>query len=170
MQQSGANSVRALLLDLYSREPIENLRYRPGQNPIEVVSFFDSDISLYKKGPGGLVKGGVRKRVFDASVALTKHPIILFEQGVNIRVGMHHPAQGSIFSKNYCVLLHTKFLQDCPQKSLDAVDSKQFWDNSSEYVKYMQIFSKNVHTSFWSKGVSMRYENLEQLQELGLCM
>ena len=83
--------------------------------------------------------GGVRKRVFDMEpLFLTKHPLN-FGSGEIKFVSSH--VMGSRYVADISgIILHYKFVGDFFQRTVDAVESKQFYRQSQEYRQYLDAF------------------------------
>lgn len=84
LSATGQKALGALMLDLYPQGPVDRVRYQPGQDPAEVLDWFDpGPYRAVRQQPLGnlWVQGGARERVFFAdrprqSPTLNKIPLV----------------------------------------------------------------------------------------------
>ncbi len=181
LDASEVKSFGTMLLDLYSKEPLNDLSYQPGDNPMDVTPWFDTGNLMITKNPkfGNLwIQGGVRARVFfkdhpKNAPALNKTPLVkwhrkytyvssthtLLPRGLNLTYdewGGERPSG---------ILLHTKFLDTVTTKAEEELDRKEHYAGGREYRAYAQALSQN--NELWCKW-SEKYINWRQLELLGL--
>lgn len=178
---SQVRSFGAMLLDMYPKGRIDAVPYKPGQDPIEIASWFDPGNYTIEKNPfyGNLwIQGGPRARVFfpDApklAPALNKIPLVkwnrryayvssthmLLPRGLNLVYDEWGGEQAS------GVLLHAKFIDTFTDKAVEELDRKQHYSSGVEYQAYAQNLSQNPE--LWCKW-SEKYINWRQLEILGL--
>ena len=181
MQASGMRSFPAMLLDMYPKGAIDDQVYHEGQDPFEVVRWFDPANYTIRKNNyyGNLwIQGGPRMRAFFpfdpvSSPALNKTPLVrwhrryvyassthmLLPRGLNLVYDMDGGEQSS------GCLLHAKFLPTFVQKSAEELDRKQHYADSQEYRAYHSGLQGGV--DLWCSE-SCEYRDWRQLEDLGL--
>lgn len=173
-------SFGAIMLDLYPQGPLSRAPYGEGQDPLDVIPWFDPAIRHKSNAKFGSlwIQGGVRDRVFFASrperaPTLNKVPLVHWRRGYAYVTSTHHmlprrlnrvfAAQGA--DQPSGVLLHTKFLNTIGEKSAEELNRQQHFENSSLYTTYYQSLIDDP--DLWYDG-SVRYKNTGQLVGLGL--
>ncbi len=173
-------SFGAVMLDLYPKGPLSKAPYQAGQDPLEVLPWFDPTTrSKPNQRFGSLwIQGGVRERVFfperpERAPTLNKVPLVHWKRDYAYVSSTHHmlprrlnrvfAAQG--VSQPTGVLLHTKFLHNICEKSIEEMTRKQHFENSSLYVNYYESLIGDP--DFWGEG-SVEYRDTTQLEHLGL--
>jgi hypothetical protein len=181
LDQQGAQSFGALMLDMYPQGPLNATRYQSGDDPLKTLCWFDPANYRHQIHPvydNHWIQGGVRERVFfkdDPARAptLSKTPLVRWHWR-NVYVSATHqmlPRRlNHVFdfehdSKTTGVLLHTKFLPIIGPKSAEEFTRRQHFENSDLYDDYHRRLTNNP--VLWSDE-SCRYEDPEQLIELGL--
>lgn len=159
--------VRALLLDMYSKEPI----FKETENIQEYYSYFDGDTykhkSTYKLEA---VTGGPRQRVFfensNKKFMLTKYPLFYFIKG-DIQCGSHfqYPFSPNCGVPCTTALLHYKFLKSDLQKYMDRVKLGNYANGSEEYKKYIEIYNKGKNISLYNEK-SIKYIDSQSLKKI----
>lgn len=177
----GESAFAALMLDLYPKGPVGDQVYTPGQDPLEVIAWFD---------PGNLtarqearfrnvsLRGGVRARAFFAaeparSPTLSKTPLIRWKRHYAYESSTHTalpprlnrvrlPQAADLPSG---VLLHTKFLPSIVERSAEEKARRQHFANSDLYEGYYDRLIANP--DLWSPD-SVRYRDWHQLEALSL--
>jgi glycosyltransferase involved in cell wall biosynthesis len=173
----GSTALCCLLLDLYSAEPFDQLRYRPGDDPLEMRWYYDPDshrkvefrVPNPKTGQEFCCEaclGGVRYRVLGASPALTKVPLVRWGRGTYLIQGMH-AADNVAFSPVEGAVLHFKFLQDFVPRVLYEADRGQHWNEAHEYRIMARGLAGGGVSSFHSPH-SQLFAGPEQLTAAGL--
>ena len=181
LDASSIKSFGAMLLDLYPKEPIDQVPYHEGQNPMEIAEYFDSGNYMISRNPkyGNLwIQGGPRARVFfpnepARAPALNKIPLVKWARG-NVYTSSTHSLLPRGLNLVYdewggekasgC-LLHAKFLDTFKLKSEEEMARNQHFANSHEYKAYQKGLESN--TSLWCRW-SEKYINWRQLEILGL--
>ncbi|SIO48952.1 Glycosyl transferase family 2 [Rhodovulum sp. ES.010] len=177
----GRPAMGAILLDLYPKGPVGAPDYRPGQDPTEVLGWFDAGNITTKYQPplrNLLVRGGVRARMFFADAparapTLSKTPLIRWKRHYAYVSSTHSalPARlnrvrgleaGGLPSG---VLLHTKFLPSIVAKSREEKRRREHFANSALYETYYDALIANPE--LWCPE-SIRLEGWRQLEALGL--
>jgi hypothetical protein len=181
LDENDTPSFGAMLLDLYPKGPLQDVVYRPGDDPLQTLNWFDPDNyrdQVHRYYGNVWIQGGVRDRVFFASEperapTLNKTPLVRWNWRYAYVSSTHQilprhlhdvfDLQGS--SKVSGVLLHTKFLPTIHVKSEEEITRKQHFENSALYADYHLKLIQNP--DLWCAG-SCRYKDSAQLVELGL--
>ena len=181
LDASSIKSFSAMLLDMYPKGRIDAVPYRPGQDPLEIASWFDAgnySVRRNKRFGNLWIQGGPRARVFfpdepQKAPALNKIPLVkwnrryayvssthmLLPRGLNL---VYDEWGGE---KASGVLLHTKFLDTFTVKAREELDRRQHYAASREYRAYAETLADNP--DLWCKW-SEKYINWRQLEILGL--
>ncbi|HVT14680.1 MAG TPA: glycosyltransferase family 2 protein [Thermoanaerobaculia bacterium] len=173
----GTTALYSFLLDLYPEVSCDRLRYRPGEDPLEIPLYFDPDshqevtgwIVSPKSGesfPYRAFRGGVRRRLFGISTALTKIPLLRFSDSTYLIQGMH-AAEGVSLSPVEGAVLHIKYLQDFVGRVLDEAQRGQHWNDAEEY-RGMAAHLEQGRSPRLHDRRSVRFTGPPQLIELGL--
>jgi len=181
LDASSIKSFGAMLLDMYPKDTLDRVQYRPGQNPLEIADYFDSGNYMISRNPkyGNLwIQGGPRARMFFANEpnrapALNKIPLVKWTRGYVYTSSTHSLLPRGLNlvydewggEKASGCLLHAKFLDTFKAKSQEELLRKEHFANSHEYKAYTK--GLNDHPSLWCRW-SERYINWRQLEILGL--
>lgn len=174
-------SFSAMLLDMYPKGGLDDQRYLPGQDPLEIACWFDSGNYTMSRNHlyGNLwIQGGPRARVFFAdepsrAPALNKVPLVkwdrryayvnsthmLLPRGLNL---VYDEMGGE---KASGILLHAKFLDVFADKAGEEIVRRQHYAESYEYRACADGLTEE--TALWCKW-SEKYINWRQLEILGL--
>lgn len=171
----------ALMLDLYPKGPLDQARHAPGQDPTEVLSWFDAGNYVMRRQHklGNLwIQGGVRARTFFAdeprrAPTLGKVPLVKWHWRYAYVSSTHTllPRRlnqtaardgGEALSG---VLLHTKFLPTVVTKSAEEKARRQHFANSLLYEDYYDALIGAP--DLWCAR-SARYQGWRHLEALGL--
>ncbi len=181
LEAQGEAAFGALMLDLYPKGPLDTATHHPGQDPTEVLGWYDSGnytITL-KPDLGALwIQGGPRSRQFFAQTpqrgpTLTKVPLVkwhwryawlnsthsLLPRGLN-RI---HDADGG--EKPSGVLLHTKFLPGIGDKSTEEKSRRQHFGAPGEFDAYYDALA--AAPDLWHPA-STPWRGWRQLEAQGL--
>lgn len=181
LDASSIKSFGALLLDMYPERPLEAGEYRPGQDPFEVLTHFDSGNYTQKinRRYGNIwIQGGPRQRIFfadnpDQAPALNKIPLVKWQRG-QVFVSSTHTLLPRGLNLTYeewggekiCgTLLHAKFLPDLKHKAARELTRRQHYAGSREYRAYVSAESPEVEMQH---PFSVRYTGWQQLEQIGL--
>ena len=178
---SSVRSFGAMQLDVYPKNGLDDRRYEPGQNPMEIAEWFDSGNYSYKRNPqmGNLwIQGGPRSRMFFAdrpelAPALNKIPLVkwnrryayvssthmLLPRGLNL---VYEDDGGE---KASGVLLHAKLLDNFAEKAAEELTRQQHYYGSLEYRAYLNKLEDGAGP--WNEW-SEKYINWRQIEILGL--
>ncbi|NOX39568.1 MAG: glycosyltransferase family 2 protein [Alphaproteobacteria bacterium] len=174
-------SFGALMLDMYPKGRLDRQIYRSGQNPFEILCWFDHDDYISKMQDRTYylsVQGGVRGRVFfpnEPSHAphLNKIPLVKWNRRFAYVSSTHAilPRRlNKVFGQSAQnpptgVLLHSKFLHVVIDKSREEKQRQEHFTYSSRYDHYYDGLMANP--DMWCEA-SLHYEGWQQLAELGL--
>ncbi|MEM9785397.1 MAG: glycosyltransferase family 2 protein [Pseudomonadota bacterium] len=181
LNSQGTESFGALMLDLYPKGALDQGDYAPGDDPTDMLSWFDAANYRHRQHPvygNCWIQGGVRERVFFAdqphkSPTLSKTPLVRWHWR-HVYVSSTHqllPRRlNHVFdhkgdTKTTGALLHTKFLPNITEKSTEELTRRQHFENSELYQDYHQRLAEGP--DLWAPS-STRYEGPDQLVALGL--
>ena len=181
LDNSSIRSFGAMLLDVYPKGRLTDEPYQPGQNPMEIASWFDSGNYTIKRNSlyGNLwIQGGPRSRVFFAdqpkkAPALNKVPLIKWDKQYAYDSSTHAVLPRGLNltydewggEKASGILLHTKFLDTFSAKAAEELERNEHYSASVEYKAYAE--SHKDDPELWCKW-SEKYINWRQLEILGL--
>lgn len=180
---SEARAFGAMQLDMYPKIASEEKIYSSGQNPMDILAWFDTGNYTHEHSPflyNLWTQGGPRARKFfdDEPLnapALNKIPLVKWQRGYAYDSSTHmllprglnlvYDQEGG--EKACGVLLHTKFLntEKFSKKAKSEVERGEHYLNSYEYKQYLEGLTKN--REFWTSW-SEKYSNWRQLELLGL--
>lgn len=171
----------ALMLDLYPKGPLDQCFYSPGQDPREVMQWFDpSPYRVVRQEPMGnlWVQGGARERVFygddpQRSPTLNKIPLVKWHRRysyVNSAHSMLPPQLNRLYdgpggTAPSGVLLHTKFLPEIVSKSAIEKQRKQHFHAPNDFDHYYDKLS--TAPDLWHSQ-AVKLQGTAQLEALGL--
>ncbi|MFV2002273.1 MAG: glycosyltransferase family 2 protein [Paracoccaceae bacterium] len=178
---SGIRAFSAMLLDMYPKGPIDHQIYQDGQDPMEIVNWFDSGNYVISKNPDYhnlWIQGGPRARVFFAdnprdAPSLNKIPLVkwhrnyvyansthmLLPRGLNL---VYDDRGGE---KASGALLHAKFLNTFIEKTAEEAERGEHFAAGREYRAYADGLKKSP--DLWCRW-GEKYINWRQLEILGL--
>lgn len=181
LEQQGRAGFGALMLDLYPKGPLGDRTYAPGQDPGEVLQWFDEGPyrAVRQQPKGNLwVQGGARERVFfqdqpERSPTLNKLPLVRWNRRYAYINSTHSmlPRQLNMLYDGpggeapSGVLLHTKFLPEIVSKSATEKQRQQHFHTPQEFDVYYDRITEAP--DMWHAG-SVRYRGPDQLAALGL--
>lgn len=181
LDATGRESFGALMLDMYPKGPLGQADYQRGQDPLDVLQWFDAcnyRATLHPVYGNLWIQGGVRDRVFfasqpDRAPTLSKTPLVKWQRRFAYVTSTHQllPRRlNSVFDMGQRdrvsgVLLHTKFLSNIIEKSAEELTRAQHFENSALYQTYYGALIENPE--LWNE-TSTRYEGSCQLEALGL--
>lgn len=178
LEEEQRHCMHAVMLDAYSDRPLSQTILEEGQDPFEVCPFIDRDgyIQTSGWGQGTWIRGGPRLRTQfhekpNEAPALNKIPFVHWRWDFHYNKSMHdaYPFMlNRAHSKNgvspSAALFHFKMVASLAQKAAEELARREHYAGGREYERYAA--SKNAE--FYEPGVSVRYENPQQLVELGL--
>ncbi|MDO6962702.1 glycosyltransferase family 2 protein [Rhizobium alvei] len=177
MKMEKREALQCVMLDAYSDKPLQETIYRSGQNPFEVCPFFDKDgyIQTVNYNGGMFTQGGPRMRVHNAkhpqkSPALNKTPVVWWGQNFRYTSSMHDLMPARLVRPDGVqpaitgALFHFKFFASLTEKAAEEMARKQHYAGGQEYRTYLDADNPVLY----EPGISVRYENPEQLISLAL--
>ena len=181
LDEARIRSFSAMLLDLYPKGRIDEVPYQAGQDPLDIVQWFDSGNYTIRKNErfGNLwIQGGPRARVFFAdrpkiAPALNKIPLVKWSRKyayvssthMLLPRGLNQVYDDNGGEKASGILLHTKFLDTFSAKAQEELRRREHYAGSVEYKAYAELLQERPE--LWCKW-SEKYINWRQLEILGL--
>ena len=181
LAREGIDAMGALMLDLYPKGPIEDQSYIPGQNPAEVLNWFDAYgywAQLQSKMSNLWLQGGPRARLFfgddpQRAPTLNKIPLVRWQRSFVYMNSTHNALPARLnhvydeagLEKPWGVLLHTKFLPDAGARARAEKARGEHFADPALYQDYYDGVAANP--DFWCP-TSFRFEGAAQLEHLGL--
>lgn len=181
LDSEGRRSFGAMMLDLYPQGPLAAQTYTPGQDPLEVLPWFDSGNYVVQVQPrmrNLWIQGGVRARVFFGNEprrapTLNKVPLVKWRRGyayVNSTHAILPPRLNAVFDETggemlSGILLHTKFLPTIIEKSAEERARRQHFANSDLYDSY---YAEVINSPDLWCPQSQSYSGWRNLEALGL--
>jgi hypothetical protein len=164
----GLRRVRGFLLDTYPDTPLLQQESDPTARLFDATGYRERVVPEYVS-----TRGGVRARVFghvhpDFKPELTKYP--LFRIGADeVLVNPHYlwPYAENFRSPRLVALLHNKFTGSFPVRMADALQRKNYWNDSFEYRCYEDVLVREPTLRLRGEG-SVVYKHSAQLAGLGL--
>ena len=179
LDQSDIRSFGAMMLDMYSDKPPDQLAYESGADPFDDLAWFDPanyTISRNPKYRNLWIQGGPRARAFFAdrpalSPSLNKIPLVkwdprfVFISSTHMLLprGLNQTYDEAGGEKTTGCLLHAKFLDVMLEKANDPAIRAEHFASGREYDAYAGA----GHSSLWGEW-SRRYQGWTQLEDLGL--
>jgi hypothetical protein len=172
-------SIASLLLDLYSNKSVLDINFNSGDNPLNILKYFDRNFNLrrftfwdWKNMKPIYVEaysGGMRERVFgkmNPTDILTKISLFKYCRNVYLSQGMHSISNTKTADING-VVLHTKFLNDFIFEVIEEVKREQHYDNGIRYKHFTKTIKQNNNlTFFYNESVELK--DINDLAKIGL--
>ncbi len=177
LDQTGAQSFGAMMLDMYPKGALDAQTYQAGQDPFRILRWFDAGnyhSQMQPKLQNLWIQGGVRERVFFAdqparAPTLNKTPLVKWSRRYAYVSSTHSllPRRlNAVFNAQTTgVLLHSKFLHMVADKSREEKQRQEHFANSVLYDAYYDGLSQNP--DLWCES-SIEYSSWQQLEDLGL--
>ncbi len=181
LEAEGRLSFGAMMLDMYPKGPLAAQDYAPGQDPMEVLPWFDGGNYVVQVQPrlrNLWIQGGVRARKFFAkeprrAPTLNKVPLVYWHRGyayVNSTHAILPRKLNAVYDETggewlSGILLHTKFLPVVVEKSREERQRRQHFANSALYEDYYH--GVIAGPDLWC-AQSRRYTGWRQLEAMGL--
>ena len=181
LDASGIPSLGAIMLDLYPQGPLSGESYSPGQDPTEVLRWFDTGNYCSQTHPyygNTWIQGGVRERVFFAAEphrapTLNKTPLVRWNKRYAYVSSTHQILPRHLHDtfdlegggKLSGALLHTKFLPVITAKSEEEMQRRQHFENSNLYQDYHARLAQGP--DLWHPAAA-RYDGPQSLIRHGL--
>lgn len=170
-----ARAVFTLMIDMYSKGPVKDAIYSPGQSFFDVADCFDTGpyfVFPMQTFPFLHVRGGMRKRAFwpetpyNEGPQLTKVPLVKWQLGMRYKGSTHVLEPAVNLADVTGALLHFKYFSDF------ADFAKQEFERNDrphihEYRMYYELFRENPDVSFFCNE-SVLFDGSGKLASLGL--
>lgn len=179
LEARGRDHMAALMLDLYPQGPLGAGGHAPGQDPVEVLPFYDAtgyDRTPIPRYAHVSIRGGPRRRVFFAAAPeraphLHKTPLVRWHWR-HAWLSSTHLALPQRLNDGFArpdlptgVLLHTKFLPEIVAKSAEEKIRAEHFTHPDQYGAYYDGIA--AAPVLWHPG-SARYAGAAQLEVEGL--
>lgn len=185
LTQTGTPALGALMLDLYPKGPLDRPTYTPGQDPAEVLQYFDAGpYRAQRQWPAQnlWVQGGPRDRAFFAdrparAPTLNKLPLVHWNRRFAYMNSTHSalpPRLNCAWDGPACIsgdtrlsgaLLHTKFLPDVVTRSREEKRRKEHFGQPGDFDRYYDWLS-SAPDLWHDKAVP--YKGWRQLLDMGI--
>lgn len=181
LDSEGEASFGALMLDLYPQGPLDRVRFAPGQDPLEVLTWYDAgNYTITRKSDLSAlwIQGGPRSRAFfgddpERGPTLTKVPLVKWHWRY-LYLNSTHALLPRPLNRIYDtsggeklsgVLLHTKFLPEIGAKSAEEKQRRQHFGEPGAFDAYYDALI--AAPDLWTPA-STRYRGWRQLEAEGL--
>jgi hypothetical protein len=181
LERCGDTVFPAMMLDLYPKGPLGGQTYLPGQDPTEVLQWFDAGNYTIRPQDrlGNLwIQGGPRARAFFAdeprkAPTLTKVPLVRWNRRFVYTNSAHlllPPRLNRVWDSTggemgSGLLLHSKFLPMVTERAREEKARGEHFARSEQYLQYYD--SLVAGPDLWCRG-STRLGGWRQLEALGL--
>ena len=181
LEGEGLCAFGAMMLDMYPKGPLAAQSYQPGDDPLQVLPWFDSGnyaVQVQPRMRNLWIQGGPRARQFFAdqpklAPTLNKVPLVKWHRSyayVNSTHALLPRNLNVIYDVNggeriSGILLHTKFLPVIVQKSAEERIRQEHFANTALYDDYYHSLMQSP--DLWCPA-SQRYIGWRQLEALGL--
>ncbi len=181
LEREGLHAFGAMMLDMYPKGPLDGQEYAPGQDPMEVLPWFDGGNYVVQVQPrmrNLWIQGGARARAFFGAEprrapTLNKVPLVRWERGfayVNSTHAILPRRLNAVYDESggermSGILLHTKFLPIVVDKAREERERQQHFANSRLYESYYDHLVRSP--DLWCDH-SHRYTGWRQLEAMGL--
>ncbi len=181
LDQAKIPSFGTMMLDMYPKGALDAQTYQAGQDPFQILRWFDGDNYRSQMQPelqNLWIQGGVRERVFFAdrperAPTMNKTPLVKWNRRYAYVSSTHSllPRRlNQVFDlggtgKTTGVLLHNKFLHMVADKSREEKHRQEHFENSSQYDTYYDSLTQSP--DLWC-AASYQYDGWQQLEAMGL--
>lgn len=175
-------ALAALMLDMYSNQPLCQTHYTPEQPFLEVCPFFDRQFYHVKRDQFHHHKyptsyfGGMRQRVFGNDVTgrygthfytLNKVPLFKYHPHLEFFDNFHW-TNCSRLAVETGALLHFKYFSSFIQTAAIESSRKEHWNGGIQYARYQAKVEHQQDLVLFDPEHSIRFENSQQLVKLGV--
>ncbi|MGC8201199.1 glycosyltransferase family 2 protein [Aliiroseovarius sp. PTFE2010] len=181
LDRIGARSFGTMMLDLYPKGRLDQQVYQPGDDPTDILEWFDSgNYIVQRQEPAGnlWIQGGPRARVFFAdnprrAPTLNKTPLVKWSRRyayVSSTHSMLPPRLNRVYDTSggeriSGILLHTKFLHTAVARSREEKSRRQHFGNPADFDAYYDHVA--AAPDLWTEH-SSRLLGWRQLEAMGL--
>ncbi|MDY6783079.1 MAG: glycosyltransferase family 2 protein [Cyanobacteriota bacterium] len=174
LERQGKNALQAIMLDMYSEQPIREVQYQPGSNFLTACPYFDKQFYHYKEGLlNDYFWGGLRQRVFQNEAqeskklyCLTKFPLLKYSS--DMRFYSEHMVRNIKSSSTTGCLLHFKYLASFVNYAKNEAKRNEHWQGAVEYKKYAQLLGEEENLNLYDAQLSVQLKNSRQLVDMGI--
>ena len=168
LEKDGNTAFNTTMLDMYGKSSISSTHYSPGKDFLETCPYFDGKLNVNTS------RDGARKRLFwdntetnseSRPPVLKKTPLVKWQKGFRY-LASTHVIKDVVTGKESGALLHFKLFSDFHEYAKKAVVEKNHWNDSAQYVIYLNGMRKNPDLTPYYEG-SIRYENSKHLVSMG---
>ena len=178
LDRENADAVLSIMLDMYAKGPLSQIRYEAGRPFLEYCRFFDRNgydftpIDVEGATPKFMVRGGVRRRLFyskedNLAPVLNKLPLVKWKQQFAFWSGNHYLKPEVRLASSWGALLHFKFFSEFGSRVGQEVRRGVMFDSALEYRKYKKHLDRNPDLAPFGPN-SMEYSRSRQLVDLGI--
>lgn len=176
LDATGADALRAPMIDMYGDGPLSQATYYAGENMISIFPYFD--MAGYDwatlEGRQYIVRGGPRRRLFwegwerdHSSPYLMKVPMARWREQPLYRMSTHI-LDGARCSSNLSgALLHFKLMSDFAECAEEEARRGEHFAEARQYVAYKDGLQANPDLVVKGR-VSRRFESSRTLVDSGL--
>lgn len=169
LERAGALRLPAPMLDMYPADlSMADINLLKSSAPWEIADHLDSTgytLSTTKRAIS--IKGGARKREFDADLELIKYPLIYWDEDCRFGPSIHQPLP---YQRNFAslmgALLHFKFFSNYENEIKEAARDGQYFDNAAAYSKMTDVIAEKGALQLQSDD-SVKFTGSQQLLDLG---
>ncbi|WP_245845171.1 glycosyltransferase family 2 protein [Pseudothioclava arenosa] len=176
----GQPSMRALMLDLYPKGPVSGAAYQPGQDPTEVLNWFDAEGYRHEAQPKFetvSIRGGPRARTFFAQTPsdaphLNKVPLVRWHWRYAYLSSTHMALPIALNGGTEPnpqmptgALLHTKFLDGIIARSKEEKRRREHFTHAARFDRYYDAIIADP--DLWTPE-SRPYDGPAALESAGL--
>lgn len=181
LDRQGQPMMGALMLDMYPKGPAGEQTYTPGQDPSDILHWFDAHGYWVQRQPKLdtlWLQGGARARCFfvdhpERAPTLNKIPLVRWRRGF-VFVNSTHSALPSFLNHTFDeggrekvsgVLLHYKFLPGVARRAKEEMRRGEHFQVGDRYAHYYDRLAADP--DLWHPAAT-RLEGWQQLVDLGL--
>jgi hypothetical protein len=173
---SGADSLMTVLLDMYSDKPFGQIGYVAGEPFTDYCPFFDwgpYKVFHTRRFPFREFYGGVRARIFKSLPFISFHPptvskvpLVKWSRGQRFTRAQHSLKKPMKLGPMRAALLHFKMFDDLPEKCRIEPVRGQYFAHGREYLAMAMAIESSKNRSFYHPDHSRRYVDTKQLVAL----
>lgn len=178
LEDTGADALTSLVIDMYGEGPIVEARYKRGQSFLDSCPYFDAELGWTVAAEGSyppvLMFSGFRERAFwhgehkkKRPPCITQVPLVKWRKGMGYLVAQHSLTYARLSDMQGGVL-HFKFLPGFYESIVSSInDNKGVKEKGlEERSSYVDALTKDPKLSLKYER-STRYRDSKQLVELG---
>ena len=173
LDREGAQGLFTFMLDMYAEEPLQEVAYLPGDNPLQLCPCFDRSGYIRRDHPDfpfKMVAGGLVSRfLYDGrqdGLFLHKIPLVRWQEELRY-TSSTHTMYPIALAPETGVLLHFKFIADFIDRARIETERRQYWQGAKRYAEFSRRLDTAAPIDFRCE-VTERFDSTAQLVELGL--